>query len=139
MFARVPFFSGLDTSSVKNMEALFFGCSSLTSLDLSGFDTSNVTGMSSMFKWCVSLKELDASNFDTSKIAKIENMNYMFKGCTSLERVVLGAKTNPFGSLPSNEVHGHADWLSDKEGRWFTAREIEESRLGVPDTYTKES
>ena len=91
----------LDTSSVKSMEALFYGCSSLTSLDLSGFDTSNVTSMSSMFKWCMSLKELDASNFDTSKITKAEGVNYMFKGCTSLEHVVLGPKANPFGDLPS--------------------------------------
>ena len=130
-------FSMLDTSSVKNMEALFYGCSSLTSLDLSGFDTSNVTSMRNMFKWCLSLKELDASSFDTSKITRAELMDYMFKGCTSLERIVLGAKTNPFGDLPSNEVRGRTDWLSDNERTWFTAREIGESRLGIPDTYTK--
>ncbi len=130
-------FSMLDTSSVKNMEALFYGCSSLTSLDLSGFDTSNVTSMRNMFKWCLSLKELDASNFDTSKITKAENLNYMFKGCTSLERVVLGAKTNPFDCLPSSAVCDHTDWLSDNERTWFTAQEIGASRLGIPDTYTK--
>ena len=129
--------SGLDTSSVKNMEALFYGCSSLAFVDLSGFDTSNVTSMRNMFKWCMSLKELDASGFDTSKIAKAEHVSYMFKGCTSLERVAFGAKTNPFGVLPDNEVRGHADWLSDKERTWLTAREIAGSRLGVPDTYTR--
>lgn len=129
--------SGLDTSSVKNMEALFYGCSSLAFVDLSGFDTSNVTSMRNMFKWCMSLKELDASGFDTSKIAKAENVSYMFKGCASLERVAFGAKTNPFGVLPDNEVRGHADWLSDKERTWLTAREIAGSRLGVPDTYTR--
>ena len=130
-------FSMLDTSSVKNMEGLFYGCSSLTSIDLSGFNTSNVTSMSSMFKWCMSLKELDVSSFDTSKITKADRVIYMFKGCSSLERVVLGANTNPLGDLPDNEVRGCTDWFSDKERTCFTAREIGESRLGIPDTYTK--
>lgn len=130
-------FSMFDTSSVENMGGLFYGCTSLTSLDLSSFNTSNVTVMDSMFKWCMSLKELDVSSFDTSKITKAKDMSYMFKGCTSLERVVLGAKTNPFGNLPSSEVRGRTDWFSEKERRWFTAHEIGESRLGISDTYTK--
>lgn len=83
------------------------------------------------------LEVVDASNFDTSKVTKAECMSFMLKGCTSLERIVLGAKTNPFGELPGSEVRGHADWLSDRENAWFTAQEIGESRLGIPDTYTK--
>ena len=130
-------FSTLDTSSVKDMEGMFYGCSSLAALDLSAFDTSNVTGMGNMFKWCMSLKELDISSFDTSKINETERVNLMFKGCVSLERVALGEKTSLLGDLPSNEVRGHADWFSERERAWFTAREIGESRLGVPDTYTK--
>lgn len=129
--------STLDTSSVKDMEALFYSCTSLTSLDLSGFDTSNVMSIGNMFKWCMSLKELDVSSFDTSKVTASERMIHMFKGCTSLERVVFGKKTNPFGTLPSNEVRGHTDWFSERERAWFTADEIGESRLGIPDTYTR--
>lgn len=117
--------------------ALFYGCTSLTSLDLSGFDTSNVATMGNMFKWCVSLKELDVSSFDMAKITEPERMVYMFKGCTSLERVVLGEKTNPFGNLPSNEVRGHTDWFSEREQARFTADEIGRARLGIPDTYTR--
>ena len=131
-------FSMLDTSSVTNMEGLFYGCTLLAAIDLSGFDTSNVTSMSNMFKWCMSLKELDISGFDTLKVAEIERMNFMFKGCVSLERVVLGEKTNPLGILPSNEVRGHADWFSERERAWLTAGEIVESRLGISDTYTKD-
>ena len=72
---------GLDTSNVTNINKMFFGCSSLTSLDLTNFNTSNVTNMGSMFNNCSSLTSLDLSNFNTSKVTIIE---YMFSGCSSL-------------------------------------------------------
>ena len=71
----------LDTSNVTNMSRMFFGCSGLTSLDVSKFDTSQVTNMSSMFSGCSSLTNLDVSNFDTSEVT---NMSSMFSGCRSL-------------------------------------------------------
>ena len=71
----------LDTSNVTSMLAMFFGCSSLTNLDLSNFDTSKVTTMAEMFGDCSSLTTLDLSNFDTSKVT---NMANMFWGCGSL-------------------------------------------------------
>ena len=37
----------LDTSNVKHMGAMFFGCSKLTSLDLNNWDTSNLTTINS--------------------------------------------------------------------------------------------
>ena len=40
------------------MSRMFYGCSSLASLDLSGWDTSNVTDMSLMFYGCSSLREV---------------------------------------------------------------------------------
>ena len=73
--------SGFDTSNVTNMDNMFSGCGSLTSLDLSGFDTSNVTNMLAMFDSCVYLTSLDLSGFDTSKVT---NMDSMFFGCGSL-------------------------------------------------------
>ena len=42
--------SYLDTSSVSRMEYMFYGCKSLTRLDLSSFDTSRVTNMQEMFR-----------------------------------------------------------------------------------------
>lgn len=71
----------LDTSNVTNMNHIFNGCSSLTSLDLSSFDTSAVTDMSHMFYNCSSLTSLDLSSFDTSEVI---NMYYMFYNCKSL-------------------------------------------------------
>ena len=71
----------LDTSQVTSMDSMFYGCSSLTSLDISNFDTSQVTSMYSMFRNCASLTSLDVSNFDTSKVT---NMGSMFFGCSRL-------------------------------------------------------
>ena len=71
----------LDTSNVTGMSAMFSGCNSLTSLDVSNFDTSQVTSMSSMFYKCSKLPSLDVSKFDTSQVT---NMSSMFDYCSSL-------------------------------------------------------
>ena len=71
----------LNTSEVKNMSWMFFGCSSLTSLNLSNFNTAKVQDMSYMFSSCSSLTSLDLSNFNT---ANVTNMIWMFAGCSGL-------------------------------------------------------
>ena len=73
--------TGFDTSNVTNMAYMFSGCSNLTSLNLTGFDTSNVTGMSYMFSRCGSLTSLDLTGFDTSNV---RDMTGMFSDCSSL-------------------------------------------------------
>ena len=40
---------------LNNVSFLFFGCNSLTNIDLSNFNTQNVTDMSGMFHGCSSL------------------------------------------------------------------------------------
>ncbi|HAA6264785.1 TPA_asm: BspA family leucine-rich repeat surface protein [Listeria monocytogenes] len=74
--------SNFDTSSVTNMRGMFAGCRSLEELDVSHFDTSSVTNMNYMFQYCELLEKLDVSHFDTSSVT---NMHYMFGGCNSLE------------------------------------------------------
>ena len=71
----------LDTSNVTHMSSMFYGCSSLTTLDVSSFDTSMVTNMGGMFQNCNSLTNLNLTTFDTSKAT---NMGFMFYGCSSL-------------------------------------------------------
>ena len=70
-----------NTSNVTNMSNMFYGCTVLSSLDVSNFNTSNVTNMSSMFSSCKSLTTLNLSNFNTSNVT---NMRYMFFSCKSL-------------------------------------------------------
>ena len=76
----------IDTSNVTNMNSMFYGCSSLQSLDVSGFDTINVTRINSMFYGCSSLQTLDVSGFDTNNVT---NMGSMFYGCKTLTQLDL--------------------------------------------------
>ena len=95
--------SNLETSLVTNMQSMFAGCTSLTSIDVSHFNTSNVTNMVSMFEGSYKqvngpvrsdyyyegrLKTLDLSNFDTSKVT---SMDSMFAYQVSLESVNLSS------------------------------------------------
>ena len=73
--------SSWDTSSVEIMGGMFDGCTKLTSLDVSGFNTSKVTNMNGMFVNCSNLTTLDVSNFDTSNVT---TMSAMFKNCNKL-------------------------------------------------------
>ena len=85
---QINFNDNFNTSNVTNMDGMFHGCSSLTSLDLSNFNTSNVTKMCSMFQVCSSLTSLDLSSFNTSNVMC---MCYMFCNCPSLTSLDLGS------------------------------------------------
>ena len=76
----------LNTAKVTDMGNMFYGCSALTSLDLTNFNTANVDFMDSMFNGCSALKSLDLTNFNT---AKVVNMYMMFNGCSALESLDL--------------------------------------------------
>lgn len=78
----------LDTSKVVEMKGMFWGCTSLKTLDVSSWDTSNVVEMYSVFNTCSSLASLDLSNWDTSKVAE---MRAMFNTCSSLTELDLSA------------------------------------------------
>ena len=71
----------LNTANVTDMSYMFYGCSKLTSLDVTNFNTANVTNMSSMFSICLSLTSLDVTHFNT---ANVTNMNKMFSNCSAL-------------------------------------------------------
>ena len=71
----------LNTANVTDMSYMFYGCSKLTSLDVTNFNTANVTNMSSMFSSCKSLTSLDVTHFNT---ANVTNMSSMFSSCKSL-------------------------------------------------------
>ena len=73
--------SGFDTSAVTDISEMFCSCNHLTSIDLSSFDTSAVTIMGAVFSNCSILTSLDLSGFDTSAVT---NMSSMFNGCNKL-------------------------------------------------------
>ena len=73
----------LNTSEVTDMTSMFFGCSSLTSIDVSHFDTRKVKSMHSMFRG-TNITSLDLSNFETWDVVL---MGSMFQDCSSLQTI----------------------------------------------------
>ena len=76
----------LKTDNVTDMCYMFWGCRSLTSLDLTKFKTDNVTDMSDMFAYCSSLTSLDLTGFKTDNVT---DMNWMFSYCSGLKSLDL--------------------------------------------------
>ncbi|MBQ6208635.1 MAG: BspA family leucine-rich repeat surface protein [Prevotella sp.] len=99
----------LNTSNVTTMEAMFYNCSQLTSLDLDKFNTSNVTTMNNMFNGCSSLESLDVSKFNTSNVT---TMNSMFSGCSGL--AILDISSFDMSNVTSaNYLLGNCNGLRD--------------------------
>ena len=90
-------FDNFDTSFVTNMQSMFNGDRSLSSLDLSGFDTSNVTNISYMFSGCTGLVSLDLSSFNVANLATSSN-TYIFSSCTNLRVIYTSSDWNISGS-----------------------------------------
>ena len=62
-----------------------FGCSSLTSIDLSSFDFSSVTTTGNMFNSCTNLKNISLP----SKMNSLQTADSMFYDCSSLKYINL--------------------------------------------------
>ena len=56
------------------MQAMFYQCSSLTSLNLSNFDTSKVSLMPEMFYNCINLEYINMKNFKETSLISYNNM-----------------------------------------------------------------
>ena len=79
----------------------FYGCSSLTSLDLSSFVTTNVhmyhpDGFAQMFRNCSSLEYLDISNFVIN--SDVDYYWSTFVGTDNLKTIVLGPRFRFYGN-----------------------------------------
>ena len=75
----------LNTEKVTNMRYMFYGCSSLASLNLTSFNTAEVTDMSFMFYECYALASLDVSKFNTAKVTGMREMFHYCYALTSLD------------------------------------------------------
>ncbi len=77
---------------LKNMNYMFFNCSSLYSIDFSNFNSSNVINMKNLFCICSSLEKINILNLNTNNVI---NMRGMFYNCSSLKSLDLSNfKTN---------------------------------------------
>ncbi len=89
--------SGLDTSRVTNMSAMFSWCSYLKSLNVNGWNTENVQSMFEIFNYCSSLSNLDVSGFQTGNVTK---MGSMFSRCIQLK--IIDFSQCHWVSVPNN-------------------------------------
>lgn len=82
-------FGSIDTSKVQNMDNMFYKCSALTSLTIP-FNTSAVISMVQMFGGVGVTGTLDLSSFNTSKVT---DMTRMFADSTGIAKIIV---TNNF-------------------------------------------
>ncbi len=77
---------GENMGGITSMSSMFYGCTSLTEIDLTSLDTSSVQDASQMFRGCTSLKTADLSGLE---LLNATNLKYLFFNCTSLENIDL--------------------------------------------------
>lgn len=93
MFYGCGSMTGLDLSmwaggNLTDMSSLFYGCSGLVQVDFGGdFDAGTVKKMTRLFHGCNAMKSVDLSNW---QVESLEDISYGFFGCDSLESVDLG-------------------------------------------------
>ena len=120
---KITGLENIDTSKVYDMENMFNGCASLTSLDLSSFDTKKLSqdvsanySMRNMFEGCTSLVELNILNFYPNNIDATKDM---FKGVTKLRKLVVGADfCSNRVSLANTGLGGEGSWVNMGEGEY---------------------
>lgn len=95
-------FSHFDTSRVAKMNSMFGCCDSLTDIDFSSLKTSNVIDTCCMFRDCFSLTSLDLSNFDMSNVT---DMRGMFDDCHSLSTLDLSGLKSLVGRNTDHIFH----------------------------------
>lgn len=139
---RISGLEYLNTSEVLNMDGMFFGCSSMTTLNLSDFDTRNVTDMGSMFAYCSSLATLDVSGFDTRNVITTA---YMFQNCSALNTIYCSDDWSQNGSLlSSGNMFAGCEALVGGKGTTYDANYTNATyarpdKEGQPGYFTKNS
>lgn len=74
-------------NNVRDFTSVYGNCTNAIEIDVSGLDFSNARTGNYMFYGCSKLTSLDLSNFDASKIsgtAQNYTITYMFNGCKNL-------------------------------------------------------
>ena len=114
----------LNTSQVKVMDFMFYGCEKLQTLDVSKFDVTNVTQALSVFQECTSLETIYCNN--VWNFPSTNMTSSMFFNCKSLKGGIAYA---------SDKITG--EYATPKSTGYFTARlgEITEKTLGGYDGY----
>ena len=115
--------------SLTSAQATFYGCSSLTNLDLSNIKSIKLRSMQNMFNSCTALETVDLRNINTDYSSS--NASGMFLNCTSLQSIDLRSYdlnkirtyTNMFGSSASDGPPDNCEIIvkDDTSKQWVTA------------------
>ncbi|MDO4806820.1 MAG: BspA family leucine-rich repeat surface protein [Coriobacteriales bacterium] len=93
----------LATRSATDLSSMFWGCSSLQSLDLSGWNTSSATKMQWMFDGCEKLATINLKGWTTPACT---SMAFMFWNCGVSELDLSGFDTRAAGTLGLTGMFG---------------------------------
>ena len=100
---------------VNDMEYMFSGCTSLTSLDISGWDTGNVWYMTGMFANCTGLTSIYVgAGWSTGRVG-FEWSEGMFTDCTAL----VGGKGTAYDDNFTDKTYARIDGGPSNPG-YFT-------------------
>ena len=110
--------SRFNTTNVTSMLSMFYGCSALTSLNVSSFNTANVTDIRSMFRNCTGLTSLDLGNFNT---ANVTSMGNMFNGCENLKTIYVGSGWSTAAVTGSGQMFLNCTKLVGDKGTTYDA------------------
>ena len=95
----------LNTSEVTRMDAMFYRCYKLTTLDLSSFNTTNVTDLSEMFRGSNALQTIYVGDgWQLSDMAQALSRN-VFNDCTSL----VGGQGTAYDAAHVGADYAHID------------------------------
>ncbi len=109
----------LNTANVTDMSWMFYGCSALTSIDLSALNTDNVTDMSYMFQGCSKLTTIYCNDSWNAR-ASLTSSAYMFDGCTKL----VGGKGTVYNSSKTDKSYARLDGGSSLPGYFTQIKKI---------------
>ena len=114
---------------------MFWGCTSLETIDVSGWDVSSCTNLYGLFCDCKSLTSLDLSSWTISP--DLAYTGYLYDRCESLATWKIGSGyTMPKSEMVPAATSSNGKWWSQQARAWFTPEEIAKSRGGIADTYT---
>ena len=130
--AAIAPFANLTMPNLETSANMFYGCSSLTKIDLKSAILGNVTTCYSMFGACTNVVEIDLSAATLSKVNDSNINNYpIFQNCTSLTTLITtqqntaisptsqpnrGPMNVSYSPLTYQSMLNVANWLSDLTG-----------------------
>ena len=127
--ATVSNIDRLDISTVTSLNNMFYGCSSITTLDLSSWNTTNVQNMSAIFYGCTSLKTLSLSGWNFRGLANSGSTGGAFSNCSALKTLDLSNVKMP---VDTNNVGLCLGW--HMSGTAFTLDTLDVSNIDLSQT-----